>query len=55
MEQNENLNQNNQENEEKKKSLQSDDKEVLEQRNPKEGSDAISDAGKRRQEGERYQ
>lgn len=40
---------------EDQKSLQSDDQEVLENRRPKEGSAPISDAGKKREEGRRYQ
>jgi hypothetical protein len=37
------------------KSLESGDKEVIEQRNPPEDSEAISDAGKRREDEKRYQ
>lgn len=40
---------------EEKKSLQSDDKEVLENRKPREGSDPISGAGKKRDDSKRYQ
>lgn len=40
---------------EEKKSLQSDDKEVLENRKPREGSDPISEAGKKRDDSKRYQ
>lgn len=38
-----------------KKSLQSDDKEVLKNRGPREDSDPISHAGKKRTDEKRYQ
>lgn len=40
---------------EQEKSLQSDDSEVIKNREPREGSEPISDAGKKREEGRRYQ
>jgi hypothetical protein len=45
----------NSEDKEKQKSLQNDDQEILKNRDPKEGSSPISDAGKKREEGKRYQ
>ncbi len=55
MENNQKQNNQNEKESTKKQSLQSDDKEVLKNRDPREDSEAISHAGKTRDESKRYQ
>lgn len=55
MEESQSQNSKSKEDTKKEKSLKSDDREVLENRDPKDGSDPISSAGKKRDDSKRYQ